>query len=144
MVALKAARALGASVIALVVAVGVWSVVTQAPDGRWSAHALVEFSLLFIVALAVAILAVCVPVFILLGRLGLPARPAAAAWAGAILSAIPAVIVFGLFLNVDGDTPRTINAWIHYWPMLPLFAFAGGVFGFVWSTPRYSTEPTTR
>ena len=138
MVALKAARALGASVIALVVAVGVWSVVTQAPDGRWSAHALVEFSLLFIVALTVAILAVCVPVFILLGRLGLPARPAAVAWAGALLSGNSCRDCVWIVLNVDGDTPRTINAWKHYWPMLPLFAFAGGVFGFVWSTPRYS------
>ncbi len=133
----KGARALVASVLVLVVLVATWIVAVQAFTGRWSLHTGLEFTALFTLPLTIAVVSVCLPMFVLLSRYSdvLLSRTASVL-GGASLSAVPAVILFALFFGVDSDRPQTVAEWAQHLILLLPFAAAGAAFGFVWSAQR--------
>ncbi len=133
----KGARAVVASVVVLIVLVAAWIVGVQAFTGRWSLHTALEFTLLFALPLTMAVVGVCLPVFVLLSRYSdvLLSRMASV-MGGASLSAVPAIILFALFFGVDSDRPQTVAAWGQYGILLLPFAVAGAAFGFIWSAQR--------
>src|SRR6185295_9692860 len=64
----KGARAVVASVLVFVVLVATWIVAQQAFTGRWSLNTALEFALLFTLPLTMAVVGVCLPMFVLLSR----------------------------------------------------------------------------
>jgi hypothetical protein len=137
MVALsKPARAVSISVLVTAALVAAWIVIAQALSGRWSLHTSIDVGALFIVPLVVAVLVFCLPGFVLLTRLGNAwQNRTAAVLAGAVFSSVPAIIMLGLFMSGDSDSPQTIAESTEYLPLVLPFAIPGAVFGLVWSAP---------
>ena len=133
MVLSKPTRAVSASLLGIAATVIAWIVLAQASTGRWSFHVAVEFAILLTLPLTASILIFCLPVFLFAGRSGNAWNRTASVFAGAFLSAVPAVILFGLFFSIDSTRPRTLAEWTQYSALIPPFAIAGAIFGLVWS-----------
>ena len=136
MVLSKPARALSISVLVTAALVAAWIVVAQALSGRWSLYTSIDVGALFVVPLVVSVFVFCLPGFVLLTRLGNAWQSrTVAVLAGAVLSSLPAIIMLGLFMSGDSDSPQTIAESAEYLPLVLPFAIPGAVFGLVWSAP---------
>jgi hypothetical protein len=132
MVLSRSTRAVSASMLAIAATVLAWAAFAQAWTGRWSFHTTVEFAVLLTMPLTAAVILFCLPAFLLAGRGGNVNRMTSV-FAGAFLSAVPAVILFGLFFSIDTARPQTVAEWTLYSALIPPFAISGAIFGLVWS-----------